>query len=138
RPEAARMSDPPVPTVFDCQIYLQAALSERGPAFRCLRLAEDRIVALFVSAAVLAELEDVLTRPELVRKNSRLTPAFVQRFLQRVREASVSVSDVPTLFQYARDPDDEPYVNLALAVDAEFLVTRDRDLLDLMDEARSP
>ena len=31
-----------------------------------------------------------------------------------------------------RDPDDEPYLNLALEAGAQFLVTRDRDLLDLM------
>lgn len=33
---------------------------------------------------------------------------------------------------YPRDPDDEPYLNLAIEAGAEFLVTRDRDLLDLM------
>lgn len=38
--------------------------------------------------------------------------------------------------QYERDPSDEPYLNLAVEAEADFLVTRDRDLLDLMDWER--
>jgi len=41
--------------------------------------------------------------------------------------------NVPKRFELLRDPDDEPYLNTAIAAGAEFLVTRDRDLLDLMD-----
>lgn len=40
-------------------------------------------------------------------------------------------------FSYERDPKDEPYVNLALAAGAKYLVTRDKDLLDLMSEGVS-
>ena len=40
---------------------------------------------------------------------------------------------VPHIFTLARDPDDSHYVNLALAFDAELIVSRDRDLLDLMN-----
>ena len=42
------------------------------------------------------------------------------------------VRHVPRVFEYSRDPDDEPYLNLAIAARAAFLVSRDRDLLDLM------
>jgi predicted nucleic acid-binding protein len=42
---------------------------------------------------------------------------------------------VPAVFTYPRDPNDEPYVNLALAAGARYLVTWDNDLLDLMNEA---
>jgi predicted nucleic acid-binding protein len=34
----------------------------------------------------------------------------------------------------SRDPKDEPYLNLALATGANHLVTRDKDLLDLMHD----
>jgi predicted nucleic acid-binding protein len=40
--------------------------------------------------------------------------------------------NVPTQFELPRDPADEPYLNLAIEAEARFLVTRDRDLLDLM------
>jgi predicted nucleic acid-binding protein len=35
------------------------------------------------------------------------------------------------VIRLSRDPDDEAYLNLALAGQAQYLVTRDHDLLDL-------
>ena len=42
---------------------------------------------------------------------------------------------MPSLFSLPRDPDDEPYLNLAIAAGADYLVTWDKDLLDLMQDA---
>ena len=36
---------------------------------------------------------------------------------------------------HARDPGDEPDMDLAILADAAYLVSRDRDLLDLQDPA---
>ena len=44
------------------------------------------------------------------------------------------IDPVPAIFTLIRDPDDEPYLNLAIAVSAEYLVTRDNDMLDLMKD----
>ncbi len=41
--------------------------------------------------------------------------------------------NVPKRFKLPRDPDDEPYVNAAIESGAQFLITRDRDLLELMN-----
>lgn len=39
---------------------------------------------------------------------------------------------VPQHFTYPRDPQDEPYLNPAIEVKADYLISRDHDLLDLM------
>jgi predicted nucleic acid-binding protein len=47
----------------------------------------------------------------------------------------VLLDPVPEVFTYPRDPDDEAYVNLALAACAPYLVSWDKDLLDLANES---
>ena len=42
----------------------------------------------------------------------------------------------PEIFSYQRDPDDARYINLALAARATLVVSRDKDLLDLMDSTK--
>jgi putative PIN family toxin of toxin-antitoxin system len=118
--------------VFDCMVFLQAVTNARGPAFACFQLLEEGKFTLAVSAAVLSEVRDVLTRPALRRKFPRLSEERVGEFLASVEQKAVLLSEVPNSFRYARDPDDEPYLNLAIAAGAQYLVTRDNDLLDLM------
>lgn len=125
------MNAAPVRVVLDCQVFLQAALSDRGPAAVCRQAAEAGVVELCLSKAVLTEVAEVLAHPELQACFTQLTPALVEAFLTRVCEFAVVVDDVPHVFSYARDPDDEPCLDLALAVGATHLVSRDRDLLDL-------
>lgn len=49
-----------------------------------------------------------------------------------MRKSSALIETVPKRFDYPRDVDDEAYVNLAIEAEADFLVSRDKDLLDLM------
>jgi len=125
----------PIPVVFDCMIYLQAAAGPAGPASACLQLARDGRVILFLSAAILDEVKDVLNRPRTRRKFLSLTPEAVETFLDNLPGNTSLLADVPHQFNLARDPKDEPYLDLALATQARYLVTRDKDLLDLMKDA---
>jgi predicted nucleic acid-binding protein len=45
------------------------------------------------------------------------------------------LTSVPHVFDFPRDPDDAHYVDLAVAVDARLIVSRDKDLLSLRDTA---
>ncbi len=78
----------------------------------------------------------MLTRPKTLRRFPLLTTEWVETFLQNAEhKALVVLSDVPQAFPLERDPKDEPYLDLAVAAGARYLVSRDRDLLDLMNDA---
>jgi len=89
-------------------------------------------VVLSISSAIRAEVEDVLSRPKIVQKFPSLTPEAVAVFLKDIDALTRAVADVPTVVLLPRDPKDEPYLNLAVIAAANYLVTWDKDLLDLM------
>lgn len=122
-----------ISAVFDCMVYLQAAVNDQSPAYACLELAESSQVRLFVSPAVLVELQDVLSRPALQKKFPQLTPSRVRLFLRKLLAVAIAGKADDCGVQL-RDPDDLPYLNLAISENAEYLVTRDKDLLDLMSD----
>jgi len=117
--------------VFDCIIFLQGAARRSSPAGICLDLAEQSIIELCVSDEILAEVKDVLCRPRIRAKFPALTDQVAVEFISAVKSFSTVIADVRPEFALARDPKDEPYLNLACASAATYLVTRDADLLDL-------
>jgi putative PIN family toxin of toxin-antitoxin system len=119
--------------VLDCMVYLLAAAREDSPAAACLRLGENHYIRLFISRDIIREVENVLSRDYIRERFKTLTDASVAAFLERLRDVSEYVGTVPKYFDYReRDVRDEPYLNLAIEVQADYLVGRDNDLLDLM------
>ena len=57
--------------VFDSVVLLQVAVSKKGPAFTCLRLAPTGPLRMVLSPDVLAEITDVLSRPNSNGSSSR-------------------------------------------------------------------
>ncbi len=127
------MSEIPV-TVFDCGVFLQGLLAKAGPAVACIELIEQDRVRLVMSEAVLTEIKDVLSRPRLRERNPNLTEEKVENLFDLILERAEFVRNVPPHFSYSRDPNDEPYLNLAIETEAVFLVSRDNDLLDLITD----
>ncbi|MBM3726227.1 MAG: putative toxin-antitoxin system toxin component, PIN family [Acidobacteria bacterium] len=116
--------------VFDCMIFLQAAARRASPSGACLALAEQGLLERYVSPAILAEIQDVVSRPQVRTKFRQLTDDVAAEFVARIERVAVRVDEAGTSITLARDPKDEPYLNLAVHVGADFLVSRDRDLLE--------
>ena len=123
--------------VFDCNIFLQAAVRDTGPSFACLAAVEAGLVQLVISPAVIAEIEQVLNRESMQHKFPQLVPKIVDEYISRIIALAVVKNKIPQAFFFPRDPKDEPYINLAIASKVEYLVSRDKDLLDLMDDQSS-
>ena len=94
----------------------------------------DGRLELFLSPDILAEVRDVLSRPKTLRKFPALTAEAVDVFLADLASHATTLAAVPKVFPLPRDPKDEPYIDLAAAAQARYLVSRDDDLLDLMND----
>jgi predicted nucleic acid-binding protein len=79
----------------------------------------------------MAEVRDVLARPRVQRQFPALTGDLVDRFVAALERQALVIPEVTRVFAYERDPKDEPYINLAIAAGAGYLVSRDTDILDL-------
>jgi putative PIN family toxin of toxin-antitoxin system len=118
--------------VFDCMVYLQSAATPQR-SHGLFQAARSGQVSLFISPDILSEVRDVLLRPKIVRHFPALNVNVVTAFLLDILSFAILIPEVPSSFAYPRDPKDEKYLNLAIAVAARYLVSADNDLLDLIN-----
>jgi len=123
--------------VFDCNLFLQAVGKGGNHAFRCLQLAMDGEVTLCVSEQVLAEVVEVLRRPLVREMFPMLDDDRVDSLVAWLREFAEVIDPVPHEYDYPDDPKDEPYIDLAIAADATFLVSWDKHIIRLGDKAHA-
>jgi putative PIN family toxin of toxin-antitoxin system len=93
---------------------------------------EEGSLTLYVTQYVLDELKRTLEDQRIVAKYN-FAPGSVDQFFALIIKHAKFVADVPHIFDFPRDPQDAHYVDLALAVDAKLIVSRDKDLLSLRD-----
>jgi putative PIN family toxin of toxin-antitoxin system len=114
--------------ILDTGIYVSAAISPAGVARRVVQAGIAGRFDYVVCPMLLAELDDVLARPKIARL---LPSGAAGRFVADIRGRARLEPDPVQPRQVTRDPRDDYLVALASAVDADWLVTGDADLLDL-------
>lgn len=125
------MNDP-LRIILDCTIFWRAFFSPLGTSRTCTNRILDGSVDHFISEEILVEVRDVLIRPETLKKFPTVNASDAESFISNIVERTTFVKHVPRSFRLPRDQKDEPYIDLAAAVEADFIVTTDNDLLDLM------
>ena len=127
------MTDSLPRVVLDTVVFVQALISGRGPAARCVELCRAGRYILLQSPKTLAELRDVPLRPRLIAKYPYITRDKVEAFIADATSFAVNIHDPPPVFALPRDPKDEPFIDLAVAGGGQFIVTwNDRHLTYLM------
>jgi putative PIN family toxin of toxin-antitoxin system len=117
--------------IFDCNVLVQAISNEAGPSGQALRLLDRNLIDVYLSRAVLKELRAVLKYPAVRQKLPVLNDERIESFIQQLVFRSTLLRQVRRVFDYPRARQDEPYIDLAAAAKANFLVSRDKDLLSL-------
>ena len=115
--------------VLDTNVLVSATLIAGGQEARILRAWRAGVFDLVVSPAILEEIGRVLTEARL-RRRRWMTDDEVAALLEGLAQESVVVSGrVPV--QVSRDPADDKFLAAAVEGRADYVVTGDRDLLDL-------
>ena len=114
-----------IAVVFDANAVI-AGCAWTGEAQRCLVNVARRKLASFVTPETLGEWKRILTRLE--QENIRFGRAPWPCFHWLVEKSKI-VEPAPLGKQRSRDPKDDPYLACALAARADYIVTRDKDLL---------
>jgi putative PIN family toxin of toxin-antitoxin system len=118
--------------VFDTNIFIQSLLNPHSIAAKCLEKVRYGKLKLFVSKDTLAEVRDVILRPNILVRLPDADAAQIEAFIEDVSNISTLIHSVPETFKFSRDPKDEIIINLAVVSEAKYIVSRDKDLLDLM------
>lgn len=115
--------------VIDTNVLLSALLWG-GTPHAILEHIRNGTMTLISSPTLLAELAHVLERPKfdliLLRSNSSRT-----QVLAEVRQLAEVVDAPPLAHPVCRDPDDDAVLALALAAQADIVISGDDDLLSI-------
>lgn len=103
--------------VLDTNVLVAGMLNAHGSPGSVLNSVLDGRVSVIVDERILFEYRDVLHRPKF-----RFDSQYVEAILDYLEHASEKVTAVPT-DAVVSDPDDVPFYEVAIAGDADYLVT---------------
>ena len=116
--------------VFDTVVFVRSLINPCSFWGKII-LKYSKSYRLFVSKPVLQEILEVLNRPEITSLFHSLEGLDKEKIIEIVNQAEkVEIFDIPTT---SRDIEDDKFLATAKAANAHFLITADKDLLDLKE-----
>ena len=112
--------------VVDTNVLVSAVLFEGGNEAQILKSAQKGDIDLFISPAIFAEFDDVLSRPRFQLSREEISVA--SEYVLAVTKLVVPMTSVKTGL---RDADDLKVLECSLASKASHILTGDQDLLTL-------
>jgi len=104
--------------VIDTNVVVSAALDDESLPAAVLSLAIHKNILMFISTPILAEYEEVLSRPHL-----KLPPERVKAFLAEIHGSAKVVHPTRIISRIKKDEPDNRFLECAQAADANYLVT---------------
>jgi len=116
--------------VLDSVVLVSAFITENGLAAELLDMAAEE-ADLYTTEEILQEARCVLLEKDHLRSRFSYDDTSVERFIQALRVRSVVVTPAFHLQVIERDPKDDMIIACAVEAQADYIVSRDLDLLDL-------
>ena len=113
--------------IFDTNILISAALRGGKPKKAIALVIASSIFTWIASDVIIKEYKEVLSRPKL-----KLPASTKQEWLEMI-DLAVRLIDVPITVDFPRDRKDAKFLACAIASNADYLVTGDRDFEEISD-----
>lgn len=113
--------------IFDTNILISAALRGGKPKSAIAVVIRSSRWGWIASDVIIKEYKEVLSRPKL-----KLPASTKQEWLQMI-DLAVTLIDVPINVDFSRDQKDAKFLACAIASNADYLVTGDRDFEEMPD-----
>ena len=101
-----------------------------GASYDLIRFADEGLFELCLCEEILAETAEALVRSKRNKRLYSYSDENVLEYCSALNQFATIVTDLPNI-KLVRDPADDKIVACALAADADYIVTRDKDLLSL-------
>jgi putative PIN family toxin of toxin-antitoxin system len=116
-----------VRAVIDTNLIISYLLTQGDTISQLIDLWEADYFVYVTSNEILREMEDVLNRPQLLRYMKE-NPEVM---LESIKNDALIIPGEVVLTGVCRDPKDDKFIACAIEGNADFIVTGDKDLLDL-------
>ncbi len=120
--------------VLDTNVVVSSFIAPAGTPAKVVELMRENELELLVSEAILAEYESVLMYPQIQIRHS-LSSIEVADIIAQFRAQAIVVEPGQELEVVKDDPDNDKFLECAVAGGAEFIVSGDKHLLALKEYA---
>ncbi len=117
--------------VLDTNLFVSALLKPGSNPDIILHLVKDEKVLLLMSGSICLEIDRVLTYPK-IRKRLIASDEELKNFVQLLSTVAIITPDTLNLPPLDADPDDTKYLVCAVEGHADFIISGDHHLTDLV------
>lgn len=116
--------------VIDTNLFISGLLNPHGPSSILIEYLPRKRYQLLISGEILKEYQDVINRFRKISYTKR------NKLVGKIRANALWVKPIEHFSVIKTDPKDDKFIDCAVAGGGNFIVSNDRDLLD-MKEFRS-
>jgi uncharacterized protein len=117
--------------VVDTTVLISGFITPEGVSAKVLERAKAGAFTLCLSREIIEEMRSRLLYRRRIRERYRYADERVQQHCRDIEAACRLITDLPHLRVVMRDPNDDMVVASAVRAGADYIVTRDKDLLSL-------
>ncbi|MSP11619.1 MAG: putative toxin-antitoxin system toxin component, PIN family [Chloroflexi bacterium] len=116
--------------VVDTNVLVSALLVKEGKPGQILKQIDEGRYTLLLTEEIVREVEDVLRRPR-IRRRYPITDAEISSYLDRLRKNAIFQASGVIVNVVTEDPDDDKFPALALAGQADCIISGDFHMVRL-------